>query len=156
MPEPISAKPVPKLRPKSANKPSRPRPKTIHVDQDADLNSALGSRGARGSISNISGTLSAVARAFVLVFFARAFVFVLHRQVVKWRAPTRAIPSIMITIIPEAASVWPPWARGGCQLFGLRPRLEEDPLCTLGVTLIQVFIWFYFLFGLFRASFGLF
>merc|ERR1712223_1264392 len=55
MPEPVSAKPVPKLRAKSANKPpGRPRPKTIHVDQDADVGSALGSRGPRGSISNIS------------------------------------------------------------------------------------------------------
>lgn len=55
MPEPVSAKPVPKLRAKSANKPpGRPRPKTIHVDQDADIGS-LGARGPRGSISNISG-----------------------------------------------------------------------------------------------------
>merc|ERR1719225_2067201 len=55
MPEPVSAKPVPKLRAKSASKPpGRPRPKTIHVDQDADVNAALGSRGPRGSISNIS------------------------------------------------------------------------------------------------------
>jgi len=59
MPEPVSAKPVPKLRAKSANKPpGRPRPKTIHVDQDADVGSALGSRGPRGSISNISGGMS--------------------------------------------------------------------------------------------------
>ena len=58
MPEPVSAKPVPKLRAKSASKPpGRPRPKTIHVDQDADVNSALGSRGPRGSISNISGKI---------------------------------------------------------------------------------------------------
>ena len=57
MPEPVSAKPVPKLRAKSATKASgRPRPKTIHVDQDADVNTALQqSRGPRGSISNISG-----------------------------------------------------------------------------------------------------
>merc|ERR1711874_688257 len=42
MPEPVSAKPVPKLRAKSATKASgRPRPKTIHVDQDADVNTAL-------------------------------------------------------------------------------------------------------------------
>merc|ERR1712051_449052 len=56
MPEPVSAKPVPKLRAKSATKASgRPRPKTIHVDQDADVNIALQqSRGPRGSISNIS------------------------------------------------------------------------------------------------------
>jgi len=56
MPEPVSAKPVPKLRAKSATKASgRPRPKTIHVDQDADVNTALQqSRGPRGSISNIS------------------------------------------------------------------------------------------------------
>merc|ERR1712223_21249 len=59
MPEPVSAKPVPKLRAKSATKASgRPRPKTIHVDQDADVGSALGSRGPRGSISNISGGMS--------------------------------------------------------------------------------------------------
>ena len=58
MPEPVSAKPVPKLRAKSASKPpGRPRPKTIHVDQDADVNAALGSRGPRGSISNISGKI---------------------------------------------------------------------------------------------------
>ena len=58
MPEPVSAKPVPKLRAKSATKAAgRPRPKTIHVDQDADVNAALGtSRGPRGSISNVSGT----------------------------------------------------------------------------------------------------
>ena len=58
MPEPVSAKPVPKLRAKSATKAGgRPRPKTIHVDQDADVNAALQqSRGPRGSISNISGT----------------------------------------------------------------------------------------------------
>ena len=58
MPEPVSAKPVPKLRAKSATKASgRPRPKTIHVDQDADVNTALQSRGPRGSISNISGMI---------------------------------------------------------------------------------------------------
>ena len=59
MPEPVSAKPVPKLRAKSATKASgRPRPKTIHVDQDADVNTALQqSRGPRGSISNITGNL---------------------------------------------------------------------------------------------------
>merc|ERR1719491_1140546 len=58
MPEPVSAKPVPKLRAKSATKASgRPRPKTIHVDQDADVNTALqrSAGGPRGSISNISG-----------------------------------------------------------------------------------------------------
>lgn len=56
MPEPVSAKPVPKLRAKSASK-GRPRPKTIHVDQDADVNTALQQSrvGPRGSISNISG-----------------------------------------------------------------------------------------------------
>merc|ERR1712223_886146 len=52
MPEPVSAKPVPKLRAKSATKASgRPRPKTIHVDQDADVNTALQSRGPRGTVS---------------------------------------------------------------------------------------------------------
>ena len=73
MPEPVSAKPVPKLRAKSATKAGgRPRPKTIHVDQDADVNTALQSRGPRGSISNISGTsqyyylIACPAAAFVL------------------------------------------------------------------------------------------
>ena len=39
MPEPVSAKPVPKLRAKSANKPPRrPRPKTIHaVKNDTEV-----------------------------------------------------------------------------------------------------------------------
>ncbi len=55
MPEPVSARPVPKLRAKSASKSARPRPKTIHVDQDADVNASLGARGPRGSSSNISG-----------------------------------------------------------------------------------------------------
>merc|ERR1719266_2576627 len=63
MPEPVSAKPVPKLRAKSATKAGgRPRPKTIHVDQDADVNTALQSRGPRGSISNISGMTRADSR----------------------------------------------------------------------------------------------
>ena len=63
MPEPVSARPVPKLRSSStAGRPSaRPRPKTIHVDQDSNVAAALaangggGSRGNRGSSSNISG-----------------------------------------------------------------------------------------------------
>ena len=63
MPEPVSAKPVPRMRPKSTSKTQiggggpRQRPKTIHVDQDADIADSLGpsSRGPRGSSSNISG-----------------------------------------------------------------------------------------------------
>ena len=57
MPEPVSARPVPKLRSSSTmGRPTRPRPKTIHVDQDADIGMALAnSRGPRGSSSNISG-----------------------------------------------------------------------------------------------------
>ena len=61
MPEPVSARPVPKLRSSStAGRPTaRPRPKTIHVDQDSNVAAALaangGSRGNRGSSSNISG-----------------------------------------------------------------------------------------------------
>ncbi|XP_059087795.1 patronin-like isoform X3 [Tigriopus californicus] len=55
MPKPVSARPVPKLR-SASTMGRRPRPKTIHVDQDADLNHALGSnRGSRGSTSNMSG-----------------------------------------------------------------------------------------------------
>ena len=69
MPEPVSAKPVPKLRAKSASKPpGRPRPKTIHVDQDADVNAALGSRGPRGSISNISGEIDHFTRIACVTF----------------------------------------------------------------------------------------
>ena len=59
MPEPVSAKPVPKLRSASSSasgRSTRPRPKTIHVDQDSGMNSGLGSsRGPRGSTSNMSG-----------------------------------------------------------------------------------------------------
>jgi hypothetical protein len=58
MPEPVSARPVPKLRSSStAGRPSaRPRPKTIHVDKEGDVAAALtASRGTRGSSSNISG-----------------------------------------------------------------------------------------------------
>merc|ERR1719414_939528 len=54
MPEPVSARPVPRMRPKSTSKTMigggpasgvgpRPRPKTIHVDQDADIADSLGS-----------------------------------------------------------------------------------------------------------------
>ena len=62
MPEPVSARPVPKLRSSStAGRPTaRPRPKTIHVDQDSNVAAALaasGSRGNRGSSSNISGEI---------------------------------------------------------------------------------------------------
>jgi len=68
MPEPVSARPVPRMRPKSTSKTQiggggppgpRQRPKTIHVDQDADINDSFvgsGSRvGPRGSSSNLSG-----------------------------------------------------------------------------------------------------
>ena len=71
MPEPVSARPVPKLRSSStAGRPTaRPRPKTIHVDQDSNVATALaasGSRGNRGSSSNISGE-----RDISLGFFCR-------------------------------------------------------------------------------------
>ena len=57
MPEPVSARPVPKLRSSSTMGRARAqRPKTIHVDHDGDLGMALAnSRGPRGSSSNISG-----------------------------------------------------------------------------------------------------
>ena len=60
MPEPVSARPVPRMRPKSsANSGAmtpRQRPQTIHVDKNADVNDAFkSSRGNRGSSSNISG-----------------------------------------------------------------------------------------------------
>ena len=57
MPKPVSARPVPKLRSSSsAGRPTRPRPKTIHVDQDSDINTSLASsRGVRGSSSNLAG-----------------------------------------------------------------------------------------------------
>ena len=62
MPEPVSARPVPRMRPKgSANSGAmtpRQRPQTIHVDKNADVNDALRpSRGNRGSSSNISGII---------------------------------------------------------------------------------------------------
>jgi len=65
IPEPVSARPVPKLRPKSAAKaPIRPRPKTIHVDQGADVSASLPeSRGNRGSSSNLSGGTSNLRRS---------------------------------------------------------------------------------------------
>ena len=64
MPEPVTARPVPKLRSSStAGRPTRPRPKTIHVDQDQDVGHALASsRGTRGSSSNISGEREQLAR----------------------------------------------------------------------------------------------
>uniref|UniRef100_A0A0K2TD42 Patronin n=1 Tax=Lepeophtheirus salmonis TaxID=72036 RepID=A0A0K2TD42_LEPSM len=60
MPEPVSAKPVPKMRSKNVggSKGSltrRPRPKTIHVD-GADAQSIMGVGSKRGSSSNISGS----------------------------------------------------------------------------------------------------
>jgi len=59
MPEPVSARPVPRMRPKgSANSGAmtpRQRPNTIHVDKNADVGDTLrSSRGNRGSSSNIS------------------------------------------------------------------------------------------------------
>ena len=61
MPEPVSARPVPRMRPKSSANSGvmtpRQRPQTIHVDKNADVTDALrSSRGNRGSSSNISGT----------------------------------------------------------------------------------------------------
>jgi hypothetical protein len=62
MPEPVSARPVPRMRPKSSANPGamtpRQRPQTIHVDKNTDVNDAPSlkpSRGNRGSSSNISG-----------------------------------------------------------------------------------------------------
>ena len=60
MPQPVSARPVPRMRPKgSANSGAttpRQRPQTIHVDKNADVTDALRtSRGNRGSSSNLSG-----------------------------------------------------------------------------------------------------
>lgn len=62
MPEPVSARPVPKLRSSSAanRTTGRQRPKTIHVDQNdpmAMVGTLGSSRGTRGSSSNISGKL---------------------------------------------------------------------------------------------------
>jgi len=58
MPQPVSARPVPRMRPKgSANSGAttpRQRPQTIHVDKNADVTDALRSRGNRGSSSNLS------------------------------------------------------------------------------------------------------
>lgn len=72
MPKPVSARPVPKLR-SASTMGRRPRPKTIHVDQDADLNQALGSnRGSRGSTSNMSGRLF---RPFNAILFLQIFGF---------------------------------------------------------------------------------
>ncbi len=68
MPEPVSARPVPKLRSSSAaNRAARQRPKTIHVDQDSDPMAMAGlghSRGPRGSTSNMSGKSAMCARVF--------------------------------------------------------------------------------------------
>ena len=69
MPEPVSARPVPRMRPKSTSKTHiggpdprpgpgpRQRPRTIHVDDGADIAESLASSrvGPRGSSSNISG-----------------------------------------------------------------------------------------------------
>merc|ERR1719259_1517564 len=68
MPEPVSARPVPRMRPKSTSKTQiggpdprpgpgpRQRPRTIHVDDGADIAESLASSrvGPRGSSSNIS------------------------------------------------------------------------------------------------------
>ena len=53
-PEPVAAKPVPKIRPSPGGL-RRPRPKTIHVDKN-DVN--LGARRIRGSSSNLRGSSS--------------------------------------------------------------------------------------------------
>ena len=53
-PEPVSAKPVPKIRPSPGGL-RKPRPKTIHVDKN-DVN--LGARRIRGSSSNLRGSSS--------------------------------------------------------------------------------------------------
>merc|ERR1719328_450420 len=53
-PEPVSAKPVPKIRPSPGGL-RKPRPKTIHVDKN-DVN--LGARRVRGSTSNLRGSSS--------------------------------------------------------------------------------------------------
>ena len=53
-PEPVSAKPVPKIRPSPGGL-RKPRPKTIHVDKN-DVN--LGARRIRGSTSNLRGSSS--------------------------------------------------------------------------------------------------
>jgi hypothetical protein len=67
MPEPVSARPVPKLRNSSTasmgGRPLKPRPKTIHVDQGQDVRTALAptgpmSRGQRGSNTNLTGRSS--------------------------------------------------------------------------------------------------
>ena len=51
MPEPVSARPVPKMRPKNLvggkQPPRRPRPKTIHVDA-ADTHSIMSAASAAG------------------------------------------------------------------------------------------------------------
>ena len=68
MPKPVSARPVPKLRSASTTgRPARPRPKTIHVDHDADIGVALASsRGTnRGSSSNISGMIISCFRVTI-------------------------------------------------------------------------------------------
>ena len=62
MPQPVSARPVPRMRPKgSANSGAttpRQRPQTIHVDKNADVADSLRtSRGNRGSSSNLSGNI---------------------------------------------------------------------------------------------------
>ena len=80
IPEPVSARPVPKLRPKSAaaaKAPIRPRPKTIHVDQGADVSASLqSSRGPRGSSSNLSGNLHGFKFA-LFCFFRFCFIYFL-------------------------------------------------------------------------------
>ena len=53
-PEPVAAKPVPKIRPSPGGM-RRPRPKTIHVDKN-DVN--LGARRIRGSTSNLRSSSS--------------------------------------------------------------------------------------------------
>ncbi len=79
MPEPVSARPVPKLRSAgSVGRSTRPRPKTIHVDQDQDLansNLMASSRGGRGSSSNISGDYEELLCSFGLHALLRVVLF---------------------------------------------------------------------------------
>ncbi len=59
MPQPVSARPVPKLHSSNAvGSLGRTRPKTIHIDQEQENlagSNLRSSRGSRGSSSNISG-----------------------------------------------------------------------------------------------------
>jgi hypothetical protein len=154
MPEPISARPVPKLRAKSAAKPGvgRPRPKTIHVDQDADVNAALSSsRGPRGSTSNISGKDAVIMVAIACIipaiyiskFCIRSCTRFYFAPSQEWQDPIPAIRSTMIT--EQVVLVWPPWEADATRRPGLiLPDLVVDLQSTLVEMIIQVFIHFSF------------